>query len=125
MDFILKLFINPTTWIVIALCGAFLYMNNLSTSNAKLQATTAAQVQVIEAQQTTIQIQQSDMKSINDLMSKKQTIVVQQKATNDKLAQIKDTSTNHPFINPELLAAANVMRDSQTSSINPASDNSN
>lgn len=68
---------------------------------------------VIEAQTNTIKIQGQDMTLLSDLAQKSQTIVIKQQDTNKKLSNVKDSSTNHPFVNPDLLTAASIMRDSQ------------
>lgn len=83
----------------------------------------AAQEQVITSQKDTIRIQGNDMQLLSTLMQKSNTVIIKQQEANKKLNEIPDTSHDHPFTNPELSAAAGIVRDHQNAAYPPSPPN--
>lgn len=122
---VLKWILNPITIVGIILVLLLFSVNNLSHKNQNLNDKVAQKEQTITAQNKSIYILGEDNKSLAELNNKKLKIYGKQQELSDKLNEIKDTSTNKPFTNPELLDAAIVMRDYQNSVLNSNSADSN
>ena len=122
---VLKWVLNPITIFGIILVLLLFSVNNLSHKNQNLNDKVAQKEQIITAQNKSIYILSEDNKSLAELNNKKLKVYGKQQELSDKLNEIKDTSTNKPFTNPELLDAAIVMRDYQNSVLNSNSADSN
>lgn len=111
----LKWIINPFSLIsllliVIAITSMGLAYQSVSHDNKLLKDQIGQAEQVIETQEKSIGILQQDTGLIDKLMSSKQTIIIKENELQKQLDEIPDTSTNKPFTNPDLLAAANLVR---------------
>ena len=122
---VLKWILNPITIVGIILVLLLFSVNNISHKNQNLNDKVAQKEQIITAQNKSIYILGEDSKSLAELNNKKLKVYGKQQELSDKLNEIKDTSTNKPFTNPELLDAAIVMRDYQNSVLNSNSADSN
>lgn len=116
-DKILKWLFHPITIICAILLFSLsttAYLLHDSQVN-KLEAKISGQEKLIEAQDRNITILQQDKPLIDQLLKSKQTIIIKEQKLQSDLDAIPDTSTNLPFTNPDLLAAAQRLREYQTS----------
>lgn len=119
---------NPVVLVLILVLGLglglqyFMGQNALKNKDIQMyQQREQAYEQVFQAQQQTISILQNDVLRIDDLNKSKQTVIIRQQDLDRQLNEIPDTSEDRPFSNPDLLAAAGIMRNYQQSS--PATTN--
>lgn len=125
---ILKWFLHPLTLICILLViiSSYAVISNYNHTVDDLNKNIAQQEEVIRSQQNSLDIYQKDTVLIEKFNSSKQSRYIKEQELQKELDAIPNTSTNRPFTNPELLAAAKLLRNFQHSdlSANPSSPSS-
>lgn len=112
--------------VLMAVGGVFYTIaNNSAHENDLLKLENKSQSEVIDAQKNAIQVYKKDSELLADLSDKQINIIVKQQALEKELNEIPDTSTNKPFTNPDLLRAAGVLRNYQSSQTTTSTSSSN
>jgi hypothetical protein len=104
---------NKYTWIGLGVLAAlffFVHVKNLEIENANLKAAIVADTAAIKSLTQAQDIIHGDIQNMNELLNKRQVIYTNQSKLNTNLSKIPDTTTDHPFTDPNLLEAARQLR---------------
>lgn len=113
-----KVLTNKYIWIGLGVLTALFFLihiKNIELENRGLKAAIVSDTAAIKSLTQAQEILHGDVKNMNDLLNKRQVIYVNQAKLNDKLSHIPNTTTEHPFSDPNLLEAAKQLREYQES----------
>jgi predicted negative regulator of RcsB-dependent stress response len=125
LGWLVKTITNPTVIVILLVAGLFFGLQMERHKNEMLTTQAHAYQQVIDSQQKAMTIVQNDFTLLSNLSQQKQTVLIKQQSLDDKLKKIPNTSTSHPFVNPDLLNAARIMRDFEQAGSNTNSTSPN
>jgi len=112
---ILKFLFHPSTLIAMFAAGSMWFFMHTIQQNKDLKQelnNTKGQIEELHNQMV---LQQGDMDKLLDITRKNSKVRQREADVNSKIAEIPKTSTDRPFSNPDLLNAAGMLREYQSS----------